>query len=182
MQKYTLAVLFLAACGTTTNTTSDAGNTNDGGTTDYAAPYEGNWSGSVTVTANGQMETTNGVLAIQETAINVIQIQGFCSDTDVYAAGPVADVTASGFTVRADSCTFSSTSCNAGDLTFAWSDGSGSLSNGQVGGSVDGTLTCGTDAIAYSLTFTATGKQAYGGVRGIPRAEAPALLLHLFQR
>lgn len=127
-----LAVLCLAACG--------SGNGNG---MDYAAAYVANWTASGTIEVQGNSRGGQVLVPIQETGTNVIELQGFCSDTDAYAGGPVADVTANGYTVRPDSCSFSSTSCTAGELGFAWTRGSGALNN-QLTGSISGTLSCGT--------------------------------------
>jgi hypothetical protein len=153
-----LLVLSLAACG------SGSGNTNNGNSsgTDYAAAYVGDWTASGTLAAAGNSQDVQLLLPIQETGSNVIELQGFCSDSDAYASGPLADVTATGFTLRADSCTFASASCSAGNFGFSWSSGSGTLSNNQLAGSVSGTLSCGGQSIDFSLNFNSTMKGAYG--------------------
>jgi hypothetical protein len=144
-----LAVLGLAACGSGT---------------DYAAPYVANWTASATIEIQGSSLELQVLVPIKETGNNLIELQGFCSDNDMYADGPIADVTASGYTVRSDSCSFPSTTCGLGNIGFAWSSGSGGLSNDQLTGSVSGTLSCGTQSLTYSVSFTSTAKGAYGSL------------------
>ena len=81
-----LAVLCLAACG--------SGNGNG---MDYAAAYVANWTASGTIEVQGNSRGGQVLVPIQETGTNVIELQGFCSDTDAYAGGPVADGTATRF-------------------------------------------------------------------------------------
>jgi len=169
-----LAVLCLAACNTTTGT--DGGTpSSDGGTTDYAPPYVANWAVSDDVNADGADMTEDITIPIQRQSTNVIQLQGFCSDTDLYSTGPVADVTATGYTVRADSCSFADSSCTAGNLEFEWAAGSGSLSNNVLTGTLSGTVTCGEESVDYTMTFTSTSMSTYGsstahGGTGLARA------------
>jgi hypothetical protein len=133
-----------------------------GGSTDNAPAYVADWTTQTTVEAGGQSETAELVIPIQRNDTNVIELQGLCSDTDVYAAGPVADVTATGFTIRPGSCSFSSASCSAGSFGFAWTSGGGTLSNNQLAGSFSGRVSCGGASETYTITFTSTSKGAYG--------------------
>src|SRR5450755_294078 len=176
-----LAVLGLAACGTTTG--SDGGTpTGDGGAgTDYAPPYVANWAITGDLNADGTDTPQQFTLPIQELSSNVIELQSFCSETDMYSTGPVADVTASGFTVRADSCSYSSMNCSQGDLEFAWTSGSGSQSNYVLTGNVSGTISCAGLSTDYTFTFTSTSKGTYGSVTahsGIGLARTLELLQH----
>jgi hypothetical protein len=152
---------FLAACGSS-NGNSDGGT--NAGTTDYAPLYVGAWTGSAVITADGSSITSQAKVPIQEVSTNVIQLHGFCSDTDAYSSGPEADVTSSGFTLRSDSCSWNSVNCTAGNLTFSWSDGSGTLTNGLVTFAVNGTLMCGTLSVSYNLNFSASQKGSYGSL------------------
>lgn len=149
-----LLVLGVTACG--------SGN---GDGTDYAAAYVANWTATGTFVVDGNSQSLEVLVPIQETSKNVIEVQGFCSDTDTYAAGPAADVTANGFTLRSSSCTFSSVSCPAGTLTFAWTSGSGTLVNDTLNGTITGSLSCGQQSANYSVSYTSTSKGSYGGVR-----------------
>lgn len=175
-----LAALCLAACGTTTS--SDAGTpTGDGGTgTDYAPPYVANWAITGDLNADGQDVPQEFTIPIQELSTNVIELQGFCSDSDMYSTGPVADVTSTGFTVRSDSCSYTSANCSDGELEFAWTSGSGSQSNNVLTGNFSGTLTCAGLSTDYTFTFTSTSKGTYGSLRaqgGTELARALGFLL-----
>ena len=152
-----LATLVLSACG-------GSNSSNDGGTggMDYAPPYVGAWTGMATATANGNSITNTVEVPIEETGTNVIELQGFCADTDAYATGPMADVTSSGFTFRSDSCHWASADCTAGNLTFVVTSGSGTLSNGQLSFTFDGSVSCGSQTVTISLTYSASQKGAYG--------------------
>jgi hypothetical protein len=155
-----LAVLGLSACGSGT---------------DYAAAYIANWTASGSLVSRGGTVAIEVLVPIKETGSNVIELQGFCSDTDMYADGPVADVTASGYTLRPSSCSFASVSCSANQLGFGWASGNGTLNADQLTGSVSGALTCGTLTVPYSLSFTSTAKGTYGLLRaqgGVGLSEA----------
>ncbi len=134
-----------------------------GGGTDFAAAYVANWTATGTFVVDGNSQSLEVLVPIQETSTNVIEVQGFCSDTDTYAAGPLADVTEKGFTLRSGSCSFSSLSCPAGTLTFAWTSGSGMLVDSTLNGAISGTLSCGPQSSNYSVSFTSTTKGSYGG-------------------
>jgi hypothetical protein len=154
------SISLLAACATSTTNDTDGGNG-----TDYAPLYVGAWSGSADITADGNEITADAVIPIEEVSTNVIELQGLCSDSDNYAAGPQADVSSTGFSIVSDACSFASENCNQGNITFAWSDGNGSLTNGQLSFNVDGTLSCGTLSVSYTLTFSSSQKGPYGSLR-----------------
>ena len=162
-----VAVLGLSACGSTT---------------DDAPAYVANWTTQATINAGGSSETGGILLPIQRTDTNVIELQGFCSDTDIYASGPVADVTTNGFTIRPGSCSFSSTACSTGNFSFAWTSGSGTLSNGQLTGSFSGTVSCSTVSVTYTITFTSTSKVAYGSSETAHGSHGLAEALRLLQK
>jgi hypothetical protein len=147
-----LLVLGLTACG---------GGSGNG--TDYAAAYVANWTATGTFIVGGNSQSLEVLVPIHETSANIIEVQGFCSDTDTYSAGPMADVTAKGFTLRSGSCTFSSLSCPAGTLSFAWTSGSGTLVDDTLSGTIAGNLSCGPQSSNYSVSFTSTAKGSYGG-------------------
>lgn len=149
MKKPLLLLVVLAACG--------------GQGPDYGAAYVGVWNLSATVTVSGTSTTSTYSLPVEETDTNVLVLHGFCSAIDPYGAGPVADVTASGFTLRASSCSFSDPSdCIAGSVGFSVSHGQGGLTGGTLSGSLEGTLSCGASTLPFTLTFTSSQKGAYG--------------------
>lgn len=160
-----LAVFCLAACNTTTG--SDGGTPlSDGGTgTDYAPPYVANWAMSGDLNADGTDIPQTFTMPVQELSPNVIELQQFCSDTDIYSDGPVADVTATGFTVRSGSCSYQSVQCSGGDIELSWASGSGSISNDVLTGTFSGEESCAGLSTEYTLSFTSTSKGAYGSVR-----------------
>jgi hypothetical protein len=164
MQKAIVVVLVLAGCG---STSSNNGNGDGGSGTDYAPPYVGAWTSTVTVTANGSSQTETIDIPIEENSTNVIELQGFCSASDAYGSGPTADTSSSGFTVLASSCSFSDPSdCASGDIVLAVTDGSGTLNNGTLNGSIDGSLTCGSTSVSFTLAFNSSSKGNYGTQRG----------------
>jgi hypothetical protein len=173
-----LAVLCLAACNTTTGT--DGGTpSSDGGTTDYAPPYVANWMVTGDLTADGQDVPQQFTMPVQEVSPNVIELQQFCSDNDIYSDGPVADVTATGFTIRSGSCSYSSVNCSDGDLEVSWASGSGSLSNDVLSATCSGEESCAGLSTAYTVTLTSTSKGTYGSVtahRGTGLAEGLRML------
>jgi hypothetical protein len=165
MKKAILLVVVLAACG--------------GNGPDYGAAYVGLWSLSATVTVSGSSTTSTYALPVEETDTNVLVLHGFCSAIDPYGDGPVADVTSSGFTLRASSCSFSDPAdCSTGSVGFSVSHGQGSLSDGTLSGSLEGTLSCGASSLEFTLTFTSSEKGAYGSTwAGSPKGLASALRL-----
>ena len=60
----------------------------NGDGTDFAAAYVANWTATGTFVVDGNSQSLEVLVPIQETSTNVIEVQGFCSDTDTYAAGP----------------------------------------------------------------------------------------------
>jgi hypothetical protein len=153
-------VLLLCACGTSSTTdNNDAGNG-----TDYAPPYVGAWTGTADIVADGQEFTATSDVPIEELGTNLIELHGFCSDTDAYSSGPQANVSSTGFNLIAGSCSYSSTNCDQGNITFAWSDGTGTLTAGTLSFNIDGSLACGTLTVGYTLTFSSSSKGPYGSV------------------
>jgi hypothetical protein len=164
MRKAFFAALVLSGCGTSTTTSSDGGTG-----TDYAPPYVGAWTASVTITVNGSSTMGTDDLPIQESSTNVIAFQGVCSTSTYGGQAVTADTTASGFTVVATSCSYSDPSdCASGDIDLSVSSGSGTLSNGTLSGSISGTISCGLESASYTLSFTSSTKGAYGTERALP--------------
>jgi hypothetical protein len=153
-----LAMAWLAACG------GASGSAGDGGTTDYAAAFVGAWTGSATITAGTQTVTQQAKVPIEEVSGNLIRLHGFCSDTDAYADGPLADVTSQGLSFRVGSCNWSSSACNSGNLVLQTSGGSGSLTNGALTVALSGTISCGSQSVDYSLNFASSQKGTYGSL------------------
>jgi hypothetical protein len=130
---------------------------------DFAPPYVANWAVMATLVAGGSSSIEQAALPVQRTDTNVIELQGFCADSDVYAEGPLADVTANGYAIRAGSCSYASAGCNMGNLGFQWASGGGTLSGASLTPAM-GSLSGGTQSISYTLSFTSTDQTPYGGV------------------
>ena len=74
----------------------------------------------------------------------------------------------------AGGCSYSSTNCTQGDIGYAWTDGTGTLSSGTLSATVDGTVTCGTLSVGFTLTFSSSQKGTYG--RSTARNPGPGKL------
>jgi hypothetical protein len=159
MKRGILVGLALAAgCASSSTNNGDAGPGMD-----YAPPYVGAWTAAVTITLDGQSVSGQADLPIQETSTNLIALEGLCSTSTYGGQAVTADTSASGFTVLATSCSYSDTTdCAAGDIGLSVTGGSGTLSNGTLSGSIEGSLSCGSVSAGYSLTFTSSTKGAYG--------------------
>jgi hypothetical protein len=124
----------------------------DGSEKDYAGNFVGLWTGTSTVTVNGQIGTTNGYTHINETGTNSIKVGDLCIDGD----GPNATVnSASSFTVGGMSCPPGTVgSCSS--VVLSLSGGGGTLNGNTLTISGTGTLSgCGS-TYTYALTFTGT--------------------------
>lgn len=152
MRRAMLATLCLAACGGSPSAS-----------TDYAAQYVAAWTAQISIQAQGSSSADQILLPIQEREANVIELQGFCSETNPYSEGLVADVTANGYTVRPDACSIASATCPSGGVGFAWARGDGTLDNGQLTGEMSGTLSCGSVSVNFTASFTSSQRGAYGG-------------------
>ncbi len=156
-----LALLVLGSCG---------------GTSDYASPYVGTWSGAVTASSLGQASNATAVVPIREVSTNVIELLGFCADSDLASPGPMGSVSANGFTLSPSSCTWTSAACTAGNFTLSVSGGDGNLSGGTLNFAFNGSGTCGSETTPLSIGFSSSSRS---GNDSPPNGEGLSSVVHI---
>jgi trimeric autotransporter adhesin len=92
---------------------------------DASAPFAGHWSGTLTLEANGQTQSSATDIEVDVSGRNTLAFPGLCKDS-----APAARVTSdTAFTVASHTCSIPSSSCT---ITWQIAGGSGSLSAGTL--------------------------------------------------
>jgi hypothetical protein len=138
----------VVACGSSTGG-------NDGGTgTDYAPPFVGTWSGTLTLTetapSTGTPQSTQQSIVITEVMANTVSLQQTCPDLSSVTA---IVTSATEFAITAPHACPVTTVSTCTTVVFTYNTLTGTLSGGVL--SLAGTLTaagCGVSA-SSNLTF-----------------------------